>query len=66
MIQTKSKTLRQIVVDDKNYRMLHDRYGAGKSFNDVITEILKHHESAVSIMTDCPHCRDLFRAAIQR
>ena len=66
MIKSKNKILRQIAVDDKNYNILHLRYGAGKSFNDVISEILKHHESAVSIIGDCESCKAKFKEAVQK
>ena len=44
MIRTKDKNYHQILVDGKTYSELHLRYGASRSFNEVITEILQHHE----------------------
>ena len=51
----------QILVDGDNYNELHSRYGAGRSFNEVVTEILRHHESAVSIIGDCESLRRSLR-----
>ena len=57
MIRTKDKNYHQILVDGKTYSELHLKYGASRSFNEVITEILRHHESAVSIIADCEKCQ---------
>jgi hypothetical protein len=43
-------------VEDKRYRK--------QSFTETITEILRHHESAVSIIGDCESCRSKFREAV--
>jgi hypothetical protein len=66
MIRTKDKNYHQILVDGKTYSELHLRYGASRSFNEVITEILRHHESAISIIADCESCKSKFKAAIQK
>jgi hypothetical protein len=65
LIRTKSNEFHQILVDGKNYDSLHLRYGANRSFNEVITEILRHHENAISIIGDCESCKSKFKAAIQ-
>lgn len=46
-------------VENKPYRKC-------RSLNVTITEILKHHESAVSIIGDCKSCRSKFKEAIQK
>jgi hypothetical protein len=66
MIRTKNKDYHQILVDGQNYDELQLRYGASRSFNEVITEILRHHESAVSIIGDCESCKAKFKEAIQK
>jgi hypothetical protein len=65
MIKTKNKDYHQILVDGQNYQELHKKYGASRSFNDVITEILRHHESAVSIIGDYESCKVKFKEAVQ-
>jgi predicted CopG family antitoxin len=39
-----SNTLKQIAISTENYRALKKLGGAGDSFNDVITELLKRME----------------------
>jgi hypothetical protein len=64
MIRTKSNEFHQILVDDKNYDVLQRSYGANRSFNEVITEILRHHEDAVSIIGECKTCKRKFKEAL--
>lgn len=64
MIKTKNKEFRQILVDSDNHKALHTKYGAGRTYNDAITEVLRDHEIAVSVISDCEHCRELFKAAV--
>lgn len=66
MIKTKNKEFHQILVDSDAREILHTRYGAGRTYNEVINEILLHHESAVSIIGDCEHCREKFKQAVQK
>ena len=66
MIRTKDKNYHQILVDGKTYSELHLRYGASRSFNEVITEILQHHEAAISIIGDCESSKSKFKEAIQK
>ena len=66
MLKTKEKEYHQILVDSDNRDILHDKYGASRSYNDIITEILQHHETAVSIIGDCKHCRSKFKTAVQK
>ena len=66
MLRTKDKEYHQILVDSNNRNTLHSKYGAGWSYNDIITEILQQHETAVSIIGDCKHCRAKFKAAVQK
>ena len=66
MLHTKEKDYHQILVDGENYDTLHSKYGASRSFNEVITEILRHHETAVSIIGDCESCKAKFKEAITK
>jgi hypothetical protein len=66
MIRTKTTDYHQILVDGKNYDLLHLRYGANKSFNEVITQILQHHEDAVSIIGECKTCTAKFKEALTK
>ena len=63
MIKTKNNEFRQILLDSKNYHALHLRYGANRSFNEVITEILALYENAISIIDDCENCKPKFKEA---
>jgi hypothetical protein len=65
MLKTKTNEYHQIVVDHQNYDQLHTRYGANRSFNDVITEILKHHALAVKVISDCERCTTEFKEAVK-
>jgi predicted CopG family antitoxin len=65
MLKTKTNEYHQIVVDHQNYDQLHTRYGANRSFNEVITEILKHHQLAIEVITNCEHCATEFKAAVK-
>ncbi|MDN5846700.1 MAG: antitoxin VapB family protein [Candidatus Nitrosocosmicus sp.] len=42
-INSQKKKLKQIVIDEKNYRYLKSLGNAGESFNDVITGLLKNY-----------------------
>ena len=66
MLRTKDKEFHQILVDSDNRNTLHTKYGAGWSYNDKITELLHHHEIAVSIIEDCKHCHGKFKAAVKK
>jgi hypothetical protein len=66
MLRTKEKDYHQILLDSDNYKELHFKYGASRSFNDIITEILRHHEIAVSIISDCEICKSKFKEAVQK
>jgi predicted CopG family antitoxin len=37
----------------------------GDSFNDVIIEVLKHHEAAVKIIGNCERCKVEFKEAVK-
>jgi predicted CopG family antitoxin len=47
-----STKLRQIVVDDNNYKELKRLGHAGDSFNDVITQVLKKVKNETEVVTD--------------
>jgi predicted CopG family antitoxin len=64
-IKLTQKSLKNIVVQDDTYEALRKRGSITDSFNNVISEILRHHESAVSIIGDCESCKAKFKAALQ-
>jgi len=66
MIKTNTKDYHQILLDHDNYDELHTKYGASRSFNEIITEILRHHESAVSIIGSCESCKAKFKEIVQK
>jgi predicted CopG family antitoxin len=47
-----STKLRQIVVDDHNYRALKELGQAGDSFNDVITQVLRIVKNEAELLTE--------------
>jgi predicted CopG family antitoxin len=47
-----STKLRQIVVDDHNYKELKELGRAGDSFNDVITQVLKKMKNETEAVTE--------------
>ena len=66
MLKTKDKDFYQILVDSNNHNTLHTKYGAGRSYNEVITEILDDFESALSIINECEGCgRSLSKQFLQ-
>lgn len=64
-IKMAQKSFKNIVVWEDTYERLRNRGNVTDSFNRVITEILRHHERAVSIIGDCESCRAKFKAAVQ-
>jgi predicted CopG family antitoxin len=63
-IHKMQKSFKNIVVHDDIYEQLRKRGNITDSFNQVITEVLRHHESAVTIIGECESCKSKFKEAI--
>ena len=56
-MSSKSKRLRQIVVDEKNYEALRMLGHTRDSFNDVITRILRENQIPLAPKVSTPGCQ---------